>query len=339
MRSVNGNAIFAANYGITSFCVLTERMVLTMPKNAQYITICAADVGQRIDNFLRARLKGLPKSRLYKALRKGEVRVNKKRISADYRLQLDDSVRIPPLRLAPTASIPPVLSGHIATIRQAIIATHPDFLILNKPAGLAVHRGSGVAVGIIDILPQVFPDAPFLQLAHRLDRHTSGCLVVARNRDFLRHFQQQLRDGQVEKRYHAWVAGCWQHGECTIDAPLQRDDNHKQHVVRISHGEQAKSALTHITPVSCNQSISQLAIGLLTGRTHQIRVHLAHCQHPILGDDKYGDKQANATARARGLTRLALHASEVAFDLANGQRCCYVAPVPEDLQCLSVTCD
>ncbi len=293
------------------------------------ITILAADAGQRIDNFLRARLKGVPKSRLYKAVRKGEVRVNKKRVKAEYRLQCDDVVRIPPLRVTAAAAIPTILPNLSAVVRAAIIEQHPDFLVINKPDGLAVHRGSGVEVGLIDVLQHEFADQ-YLQLAHRLDRETSGCLVVARHRDFLTFFQRQLREGTVEKCYHALVSGRWSRGNCTIDVPLRRHVQGDQRLVRVDlESDFAKTAVTQITPLTYADDCTLLDIKLITGRTHQIRVHLAHYQHPVIGDTKYGDKTINATFRKRGLNRLALHASRIAFDLDDGERMHYQAELPQ----------
>lgn len=296
----------------------------------EQLTIQSVHASQRIDNFLRTRLKGLPKSRLYKALRKGEVRVNKKRVDPDYRLQAGDIIRIPPLRLAAPgekAAIPQTLSTEIA---NAIIAKHPDFLIINKPAFLAVHRGSGVEVALIDILKSLFPKEAYLQLAHRLDRDTSGCILIARNPRFLRYFQEQLLNHRVEKQYHALVKGHWAHGACTIDAPLKRAALEKgERMVCVDSLENgAKKAITHFMPIQYSDAATLLGVTLVTGRTHQIRVHTAHCGHPVLGDQKYGDKSTNLLFKKHGLKRLALHAAQMAFYLPNGDRKVYTAKTP-----------
>lgn len=296
----------------------------------QYLTVEANYADQRIDNFLLSRLKGLPKSRLYKALRKGEVRVNKKRISPDYRLQTQDIIRVPPFRLANTNQKPAISDTLKASLEQAIIATTDDFFVLNKPAHLAVHGGSGIHVALIEALGQLLPENPHLQLAHRLDKATSGCIVIARNLAFLRYFQQQMQDNRVEKHYQALVKGRWPAERHTVDAPLRRIllPGHERRVQVDTLESGAKTAITHFKPIAYGKRTTLVDAKLITGRTHQIRVHTAHLGHPIICDDKYGDKTTNQHFSRLGLQRIALHAQRIAFYLPNGQYQCYESPTP-----------
>ena len=296
----------------------------------QYLTVEANYSNQRIDNFLFSRLKGLPKSRLYKALRKGEVRVNKKRISPEYRLQENDIVRIPPFRLGETKEKSAISTALKTTLEQSIIASSDDFFIIDKPAHLAVHGGTGITVDLIDALGQMLGKTEPLQLAHRLDKATSGCLVVARNLPFLRYFQQQMQKNRVEKHYQALVKGHWPENQRTIDAPLRRTllQGHERRVQVDTIENGAKIAITHFTPITYGKRATLIDAKLVTGRTHQIRVHAAHCGHPIIGDDKYGDKTTNQHFSRLGLKRIALHARRIAFYLPNGQHQCYESPTP-----------
>lgn len=292
--------------------------------------------GQRLDNFLLRELAGVPKSRVYRLLRRGEVRVNGKRKGPDYRLAADDEVRLPPVRLEAPGSTPArrAPDGLQATVRAAILHEDARVLVLNKPAGLAVHGGSGLAFGAIEALRALRPEEP-LELAHRLDRDTSGCLLVARTRPALRMLHALLREGGIEKHYSALVAGRWRLGHKTIDAPvLTRQRQGGERVVRVHAG--GKLAISEFAP---RESFGDLAtlmdVAIHTGRTHQIRVHAAFAGHPVAGDDKYGDREANAQLAGLGLRRMFLHAASVAFAWPDtGVPFRATAPLPQDLAAL-----
>lgn len=270
--------------------------------------------GQRIDNFLITHLKGVPKTRIYRILRKGEVRVNKGRIKPDYRLQCGDMVRIPPIRVSEEP--PPVRPGHrvLETVAASVLYEDDALLILNKPSGIAVHGGSGLSYGIIEALRVLRPEAPFLELGHRLDRDTSGCLFIAKKRSALRAFQTLLREGGMEKIYLALVKGRWKGGSRRVTAALQKNVlSSGERMVRVS--DEGKAALSLFEPVAIYSIASLMRVNLKTGRTHQVRVHATHSGHPIAGDDKYGDEGFNKQMAALGLRRLFLHANSLSFIL------------------------
>jgi 23S rRNA pseudouridine955/2504/2580 synthase len=247
-------------------------------------------------------------------LRKGEVRVNKGRIKANYRLQSGDAVRIPPLRVA-EATAPVNPGAHVLQrIEASIIAEEKGFLLLNKPSGIAVHGGSGLNYGVIEALRVLRPDAPYLELVHRLDRETSGCLLIAKRRSVLRELHRLLRENGVDKRYLALVKGKWEGGERRVDAPLLKNTLRSgERVVRVS--EDGKPALSIFRPLEVFTDVTLVEVSLLTGRTHQIRVHAASIGHPIAGDEKYGDEAFNRHMKTYGLRRLYLHAKSLAFAL------------------------
>jgi len=285
--------------------------------------------GQRIDNFLRRELSGLPKSRLYRMLRKGEVRVNGGRVRAEYRLQEGDEVRIPPARLS--EGPPEAAPERLAAIEEQVIFEDKRVLVINKPSGLAVHGGSGVSHGAIELLRAARPGLRDLSLVHRLDRETSGCLVLAKRRSALRELHERFRRGSVEKNYLALVSGDWQFGERLVDAPLlvghrQRGERH----VVVSGAGKAAQTLMRLSRTYGRYSLLQCQPR--TGRTHQIRVHALHAGHPIAGDERYGDVTTNAEAKKRGLKRLFLHAQSIAFPDLNGNELHFIAPLPDDLQ-------
>lgn len=291
--------------------------------------------GQRIDNFLITHLKGVPKTRIYRILRKGEVRVNKGRIKPDYRLQAGDSVRIPPLRMGEETA--PARPGNrvLETIAGSILYEDDGLFILNKPSGIAVHGGSGLSYGIIEALRVLRPDAPFLELGHRLDRDTSGCLVIAKKRSALRAFQTLLREGGMEKIYFALVKGRWKGGRRGINAPLEKNVlSSGERMVRVSAG--GKEALSYFEPAALYQGATLMRVTLVTGRTHQVRVHAGHAGHPIAGDDKYGDEEFNRQMAALGLRRLFLHAGSLTFTLPleKPRRIHVEAPLGPDLEAL-----
>ncbi len=297
----------------------------------QWVDIEAGQAGQRIDNFLLRVLKGVPKSRIYRLLRKGEVRVNRGRIRADYRLKAGDQVRIPPVRVTePRASNP--AQGAIDTLARSILYEDERLLVLDKPSGMAVHGGSGLSYGVIEALRALRPDAPYLELVHRLDRDTSGCLLIAKRRSELRTLHELLRRGAVEKRYLLLVRGDWSQGPWKIDAPLRKNQVRSgERMVRVD--DEGRRALTHFRFLEGYGNASLMEAELKTGRTHQIRVHAAHAGHPLAGDDKYGDAAFNRELRQKGLKRLFLHAHFVAFRDAERDREIEVsAPLAPDLR-------
>lgn len=292
------------------------------------VRIDAEQAGQRIDNFLRRELPGLPKGRLYRILRRGEVRVNGGRVRAEYRLADGDEVRIPPAKI--NAETGPAAAGRVASLEDQIIFEDKRILVLNKPSGLAVHGGSGISHGAIELIREARPGCRDLSLVHRLDRETSGCLVFAKRRSALRELHERFRLGTVEKNYLALVAGDWQFGEQTIDAPLHVEHrrNGERHVVVSGAGKPAQT-LFRLSRTFGRYSLMQCQPH--TGRTHQIRVHALHAGHPILGDDRYGDAAANAAAKKLGLKRLFLHAQSIAFPDDSGNELHFTAPLPDDL--------
>jgi 23S rRNA pseudouridine955/2504/2580 synthase len=286
--------------------------------------------GQRIDNFLRGELPGVPKGRLYRLLRRGEVRVNGGRVRAEYKLMEGDEVRVPPARVRAEGAPP---SEKMATdMLDRVLYEDKRLLVLNKPTGVAVHGGSGISHGVIELLRHARPDLKELALVHRIDRETSGCLVMAKRRSALRDLHERFREGKVEKNYLALVVGDWQLGEQLIDAPLyvQNRQNGERHVV--VSGKQGKSAQTRVSLSRTYGNYSLLLCAPLTGRTHQIRVHLDHVEHPIAGDERYGDDDANKKAKKFGLKRLFLHAQSIAFTGDTGNDLHFTAPLAEDLE-------
>jgi len=289
--------------------------------------------GQRLDNFLLRELKGVPRSRVYRLLRRGEVRVNGGRAKPDYRLAADDLVRLPPLREMPAGEEPPgrVPDSLLAVVREALVHEDERILAFNKPSGLAVHGGSGLSFGLIEALRALRPDET-LELAHRLDRDTSGCLLVARTRVALRELHAMLREGQVEKHYTALVAGQWRLGRKKIDAPvLTQARRGGERMVRV-HAD-GKLAVSIFDPRQHYQGIASLVdVAIHTGRTHQIRVHAAHAGHPVAGDEKYGLREFNTRMREFNLRRMFLHSSVVAFRWpGSGQRLRIEVELPADL--------
>ncbi len=268
--------------------------------------------GQRIDNFLLATLKGVPRSRIYRILRKGEVRVNRARVKASYKLQDGDQVRIPPVRVAQRDEAVRPGDKLLQRLEQAILHEDRRLLVLNKPSGVAVHGGSGLNYGVIEALRVLRPKEQHLELVHRLDRDTSGCLLVAKRRSVLRTLHELLRGSGVDKRYVALVAGRWEQERAKVDAPLLKNQL-KSGERMVTVNPDGKSALTHFRVLEHLPGATLLEARLITGRTHQIRVHLAHLGTPILGDQKYGDAASTEMSRELGLKRLFLHAESVAF--------------------------
>lgn len=301
----------------------------TRPK-VRKVVVTADRSGQRIDNFLRSELPGVPKGRLYRLLRKGEVRVNGGRIRAEYKLQAGDEVRIPPVRVREEGAPPSDQSA--SNMLERVIFEDKRLLVINKPSGVAVHGGSGISHGVIELLRHARPDLKDLALVHRIDRETSGCLVMAKRRSALRELHERFREGKVEKNYLALVVGDWQLGEQLIDAPLHvhHRQSGERHVV--VNGKLGKPAQTRVRLSRTYGSYSLLMCAPITGRTHQIRVHLDHAEHPIIGDERYGDDDANRKAKRFGLKRLFLHAQSIAFPDDSGNERHFTAPLAEDLE-------
>ena len=286
--------------------------------------------GQRLDNFLISQLKGVPKSRLYRLLRKGEVRVNRGRVGPDYRLQEGDSVRLPPVREAPPRELV-AKPEEFEWLADRILYEDDALLAIDKPAGFAVHGGSGVGVGVIEAMRLTRPAAPFIELVHRLDRSTSGCLLLAKSRPTLLALHQMLQAGEIDKRYMALIKGRWRGGAAELSAPLARDRRRGQERL-VGVSEDGKEAETRFVPKGNYGSATLVEIHLLTGRTHQARVHAAHLGHPIAGDDKYGDREFNRKLRPLGLRRLFLHAASLRFKHPiSGSSMEFQAPLPPEL--------
>ncbi len=304
--------------------------------DVRYVDVSPQQVGLRLDKFLAEQLPGVPRTRVFRMIRKGEVRVNGGRTTPQIRLGAGDRVRIPPVRLM--AESPPAgpRGRVLEIIRHAIIHEDERLLVLDKPAGVAVHGGSGIEFGVIEALRALRPTESF-ELVHRLDRDTSGCLLVARTRAALREAHAVLREGRSQKRYLALVAGRWTLGQKRIEAPLRTDTRvNGERTVRVDVN--GKASVSEFRPVQLfgtrtrgAPSASLLEVTLHTGRTHQIRVHAAYAGHPVAGDDKYGDATCNAALRARGLERMFLHAHSISFEWANGVPFSASTPLPPDL--------
>ena len=281
---------------------------------------------QRIDNFLLRQLKGVPKSHVYRVLRSGEVRVNSGRVKPDYRVRIGDKVRIPPIRVAAANPKPPARPFGLPIVHE-----DPSLLVVDKPSGVAVHGGSGVSFGVIELLRAARPEAKLLELAHRLDRDTSGLLIVAKKRSALVELHRMLRDGEVEKIYLAIVKGVPAKKQFDISEALHKYVNAKGER-RVAVKEGGMQAVTKVSVLASSSDLSVLQLRLMTGRTHQIRVHLAHAGHPVLGDDKYGDFELNRALARQGVKRLFLHARRLGFKHPiDGNDMKLESPMPEDM--------
>jgi 23S rRNA pseudouridine955/2504/2580 synthase len=294
--------------------------------SATLLEVGEESAGQRIDNFLLRLAKGVPKSHVYRILRSGEVRVNKGRISADYRVREGDVVRVPPIRVAEksaTAAVP---------ARDFVLA-HEDeaLMVIDKPAGVAVHGGSGVSFGVIEQLRRARPQAKLLELAHRLDRETSGLLIVAKKRSALTRLHDMFRDGEIAKRYLALVKGRWMNPTQHVRLPLHKyltEEGER----RVAVSREGKEAHSIVRLVARWRNFSLVEVELKTGRTHQIRVHLAHLGFPLAGDDKYGDFALNKDLQKAGLKRMFLHAAKLKLaHPLTGEALELEAPLPADL--------
>jgi len=282
------------------------------PSKVQMIEIDAERAGQRIDNFLMGLFRNVPKSLVYRLLRTGQVRVNKGRIKPVYRLQEGDVVRVPPVKVPEKGvSIEPG-QAILEQVQRNILYEDKGLIVLNKPSGLAVHGGSGVSFGAIEAIRKLKPECKSLELVHRLDRDTSGCLLIAKKRSALRHLHEAMRDGKITKIYQALCRGKWKGDARIIDAPLKKNQlAGGERVVRVT--PEGKEARSLFTPIRRFKTATLMEVELFTGRTHQIRVHAQYAGHPLAGDDKYGDKEFNREMREVGLKRLFLHAYQLRF--------------------------
>ena len=308
---------------------------------ARLLEVDTESSGQRLDNFLLRHLKGVPKTHVYRIIRSGEVRINKGRVGADTRVQAGDWVRLPPVRVSEKMA---EKAAHPAPAREFPLLLEDEHLIaINKPAGVAVHGGSGVSFGVIEQLRQARPQAKFLELVHRLDRETSGILLVAKKRSALTHLQEQFRERETGKTYLALVNGTWPAKLKVIDTPLhkylQADGERRVRVTTADDPDGMRSitlvkvrAVAAALPLQGLPAMSLLEVTIKTGRTHQIRVHLASQGHPIAGDDKYGDFDLNKRLQKHGLKRMFLHAWRLQFaHPASGSRTELLAPLPPEL--------
>ncbi|MGI9336813.1 MAG: RluA family pseudouridine synthase [Gammaproteobacteria bacterium] len=311
---------------------------------AREVSIDDRHAGQRIDNFLLLALKGVPRSRIYRGLRDGEVRVNKGRVRQHYRLRKGDVVRLPPLAGVKPGSSSATASGlpgpgaaatrprrPATVLLERILYEDADLMVIDKPAGMAVHGGSGVSEGLIESMRALLPEARMLELVHRLDRETSGCLLIAKKRSALTNLHAQLRETGMDKRYVALVKGRWRK-QRRVDAALTRNVlKSGERIVRAGPG--GKAAVTDMRPLAASGTASIVVARPITGRTHQIRVHALASGHPIAGDERYGEREFNKLARERGLRRLFLHATSIEFTHpAGGATIRVCAELPPELE-------
>ncbi|MBR9906560.1 MAG: 23S rRNA pseudouridine(955/2504/2580) synthase RluC [Gammaproteobacteria bacterium] len=284
----------------------------TPSQGVRFQTVEAGYQEQRIDNYLMAQLKGVPKSLVYRILRKGEVRVNKKRVKPEYKLQVGDIIRIPPVRVAEANPLPSAKLDQVQALQDHILYEDDVLMVMNKPAGLAVHGGSGLQFGLIESLRALRPDAKQMELVHRLDRETSGCILIAKRRSALRSLHEQLRNKTMDKQYLALVRGQWQKHVKLIAAPLLKNTlKSGERVVRVD--VEGKPSETRFRIVEKYAQCTLVEASPITGRTHQIRVHALHAGHPIACDPKYGDAEFDQSMQQLGLNRLFLHAHQLTF--------------------------
>jgi 23S rRNA pseudouridine955/2504/2580 synthase len=305
-------------------------------RGVTYVEVTADDAGTRLDNFLVRQFKDVPRTHVFRLLRKGEVRVNKKRARPDQRVALGDVVRLPPVRRS--EEIPAPVEPRAASpslqrlVLDAVVYEDDDLIVFNKPPGVAVHGGSATDFGLIEALRSARPEMPDAELVHRLDRDTSGCLVVAKRRAALRDLHAQLREGRTEKRYLALLCGKWNLGTKRIELALDTDERRsgERHVAVRAHG---KKSVSTFKPVQFFGNLATLVeVEIDTGKTHQIRVHAAHAGHPVAGDDKYGDRQFNTLLREYGLKRMFLHSASIGFTRPGTREPMLAsAPLPEEL--------
>ncbi|MGY6278058.1 23S rRNA pseudouridine(955/2504/2580) synthase RluC [Methylomonas sp. MgM2] len=300
----------------------------------QWLEISEANHEQRLDNFLISYLKGVPKTRIYRMVRKGEVRVNKGRVDVSYKLAIGDIVRIPPVRTTEKTDAVIVQPTLKYSLENHILYEDDGFLVLNKPSGFAVHGGSGINSGVIEALRQIRPQQKFLELVHRLDKETSGCLLIAKKRSVLKLLHELFRGEGMHKTYLALLAGQFRRKKQFVDVPLLKNVSQGgERMVSVSQA--GKSAETLFVQLKVYQDATLVHAKPKTGRTHQIRVHAAWLGHPIVGDDRYGKHDVNKAFKKRGYNRLCLHAEQLRFaHPVTSQPLHFVAPLPDDLQAL-----
>jgi 23S rRNA pseudouridine955/2504/2580 synthase len=306
--------------------------IVTATAQVKWLEVGEESAGQRLDNFLIRELKGVPKTHIYRIIRSGEVRVNKGRAAADTRVESGDVIRVPPVRMSAQAAQP-----RPAPARDFPVLFEDEHLIaIDKPSGVAVHGGSGVSFGVIEQLRQARPTAKMLELVHRLDRETSGILLVAKKRSALTKLQDQFRDRETGKTYLALVSGAWPANKKVIDLPLHKylqADGERRVKVVAKDDPDGMRAITLVKVAQKLEDFTLLEVTIKTGRTHQIRVHLAASGHPIAGDDKYGDFELNKSLHKQGLKRMFLHAWRLQFNHpGSGERVELIAPLPPELQ-------
>ena len=315
-------------------CVLSGKNF----NKVQVLEIDENHQGQRLDNYLISLLKGVPKTYIYRIIRKGEVRINKGRVKQTTRLKLGDLVRVPPVKLGTSKNIP-IDVKRLQYLHKAVLFEDDALIVLNKPSGLAVHAGSGIRIGVIEAIRALRTDLKYVELVHRLDRETSGCLVLAKKASALKGLQDDFRQNsqkqsRLHKHYLALVKGRWKHGERRIEKALNTEARKQgERTVRVDkHGSYACSI---VTPLKMSEQQSLVAVKLLTGRTHQVRVHCMSENHPLAGDQRYGDAAFNKQMTSNGLRRLFLHASRLAFfHPITGQKMEFEAPLPSELNTL-----
>ncbi len=309
------NFLVASLFNIASYCDPTKHLPITNQmkperdfRQVRQVEVTVHQDGQRVDNFLHSQLAGVPRSLVYRILRTGQVRVNKGRVKPSHRLATGDVVRIPPVseKARSSTGAPAAL---VEQIRKTIIAEDSRYIVIDKPAGVAVHGGSGISFGVIDAMQSLY-DSTDISLGHRLDRNTSGLLVLARDRPAAIAFQEQLKSGAVEKHYQAILCGALSE-RLQVDAPLKKFESIEPVQVRVD--PTGKSARSHFYPIESGAAYSLAGIQIETGRTHQIRVHAAHSGLPVLGDSRYGNWACNRAAASLGFKRMFLHASELTF--------------------------
>jgi 23S rRNA pseudouridine955/2504/2580 synthase len=295
---------------------------------ARFVTIAADMADRRLDNFLLAELKGLPRTRVYRMIRGGEVRVNKGRVKPSYRLIAGDRVRIPP-HVSAVRQERIAAPAQASAIVERIIYEDGALLVLDKPSGLAVHGGSGISFGAIELLRAARTEGRFLELVHRLDRDTSGVLLFAKKRSALRRLHEQFRDSGVSKLYTALLHGRWEGGGRSIDLPLEvKHRKNGERFVRVSHSDGGKPALSHFSLQQNYSAHCLMDVRIETGRTHQFGVHAAELKHPVVGDTRYAPDQSNP----EGVRRLFLHAAELTIEHPDtGARCSFSAPLEAKL--------
>lgn len=319
-------------FGLGFFAKLRGLTQLGVGMGVRFIEASSEDEGQRVDNFLMRHFRNVPKTLIYRIIRKGEVRVNKGRVKQNTRIQAGDVVRVPPIDVPDKAEVTAVPFGQLQRIENAILFEDNDLVVINKPSGVAVHGGSGISWGLIEIMRELRPLAKRMELVHRLDRDTSGCIMLAKKVSVLRDLHAQIREDKMSKEYLALVQGVWPKGKTKVDLPLLKNTLQSgERMVQVS--PEGKPSVSFFQVAQSFEQASLMQVRLQTGRTHQIRVHALAQGCALIGDDKYGDKQVNKYFRQYGMKRLALHAQFLGFvHPVTGQSMRIEAPLHEDFE-------